>query len=138
MIDKNLILRKMSELEEYLSQLSQYGDITISDYYSDWKIQRIVERTLQMMIETCINVATHIISDRKYRVPKSYADTFKVLFENEVIGKELYDSLDKMAKFRNIVVHDYDDIDAEIVISILKNNINDFPKYKDAIVNFLI
>jgi len=137
-IDKNLILRKMSELEEYLSQLSQYGDITISDYYSDWKIQRIVERTLQMMIETCINVATHIISDRKYRVPKSYADTFKVLFENEVIGKELYDSLDKMAKFRNIVVHDYDDIDAEIVISILKNNINDFPKYKDAIVNFLI
>ena len=39
--------------------------------------------------------------------------------------------------FRNIVVHQYDKVDAEIVVGILKNNLKDFSVYKDAIINFL-
>ena len=81
MVDKALVLRKLSELEEYLGQIRQYTNITIDQYSSDWKIQRIIERTLQIMIETCVDIAGHIISDREYRIPKSYADTFRVLHE---------------------------------------------------------
>jgi len=51
MVDKSLILRKLAELEEYLEQIKEYSDITVDEYSDDWKIQRIVERTLQMMIE---------------------------------------------------------------------------------------
>jgi uncharacterized protein YutE (UPF0331/DUF86 family) len=40
----------------------------------DWKTRRIVERTLQIMIELCIDIAGHIISDRRLRVPVSYAN----------------------------------------------------------------
>ena len=42
-----------------------------------------------------------------------------------------------MAKFRNIVVHHYDKVDAEIVVGILKKDLKDFMSYKDAIVGFL-
>ena len=78
MVDKGLVLRKLAELEEYLGQIREYTNITIERYSSDWKIQRIIERTLQIMIETCADIAGHIISDRGYRIPKSYADTFRV------------------------------------------------------------
>ena len=65
MVDKTLILRKLSELEEYTSQIQDFRSISVDDYRSDWKSQRIIERTLQMMIETCVDIAGHIISDKK-------------------------------------------------------------------------
>jgi uncharacterized protein YutE (UPF0331/DUF86 family) len=57
LVDDNLILRKLSQLEEYLPQIDEYSSITVAEYRGDWKAQRIVERTLQMMVEICIDVA---------------------------------------------------------------------------------
>lgn len=137
MVDKTLILRKLSELEQYLLQINEFSDITIAEYSSNWKTQRIVDRTLQMMIETCLDVAGHIISDEGYRVPESYADMFKVLQENGIIKESLLDALEKMAKFRNIVVHHYDKIDPAIVVAILTKNLEDFNRFKNAMISYL-
>jgi len=137
MVDKALLLRKLAELEEYLGQIREYTNITIERYSSDWKIQRIIERTLQIMIETCADIAGHIISDRGYRIPKSYADTFRVLQEEKILEKELFETMEKMAKFRNIVVHNYGNIDASIVVNIMKRHLDDFLTYKNAIINML-
>jgi len=137
MVDKSLILRKLAELEEYLGQIKEYSEITVQEYSDDWKIQRVVERTLQMMIENCVDIASHIISDRKYRIPKSYADTFNVLHKEGIIEKELFDTMERMAKFRNIVVHHYDKVDAAIVVDILKRYLGDFQRYANAIVDLL-
>jgi uncharacterized protein YutE (UPF0331/DUF86 family) len=136
-VDKTLILRKLAELEEYLGQVKEYASITVDRYSKDWKAQRIVERTLQMMIEICADVAGHIISDKGYRVPATYADTFRVLYENDMLNKELFETMEKIAKFRNIIVHHYDKVDAEIVVRILKKDLKDFSAYKDAIINIL-
>jgi uncharacterized protein YutE (UPF0331/DUF86 family) len=137
MVDETLILRKLSELDEYYKQIKEYEKITVAQYSDDWKIPRIIERTLQMMIETCVDIASHIIADKGYRVPKSYSDTFKVLHEEKIVSNNLFNSLNKMAKFRNIVVHHYDKVDAKIVVAILKKDLKDFMGYRDAIINFL-
>ena len=137
MVDKTLILRKLSELDEYYRQIKEYEKITVVQYSGDWKIQRIIERTLQMMIETCVDIASHIIADKGYRVPKSYSDTFKVLYDEKIVSSRLFNVLQKMAKFRNIVVHHYDKVDAEIVVGILKKDLKDFTSYKDAIISFI-
>ena len=137
MVDETLILRKLADLDEYNRQVREYEQITVAQYLDDWKIQRIVERTLQMMIETCLDIASHIIADKELRVPMSYSDTFKVLHEEKIVSSELFSALDKMAKFRNIVVHHYERIDAEIVVSILKNDLKDFDHYKNAIIRLL-
>ena len=90
-----------------------------------------------MMIKICADVGSHIISDRGYRIPKTYADTFRVLYESKVIKKNLFERMERMAKFRNILVHHYDKVDAGIVVGILKSNLIDFLSYKDVIVNLL-
>jgi uncharacterized protein YutE (UPF0331/DUF86 family) len=45
--------------------------------------------------------------------------------------------MEKMAKFRNIVVHHYDHVDAEIIVGILKKDLDDFPGYRTAILSYL-
>jgi len=135
MVDPGLILRKLSELQELTAQLREYQTITAAQYAADWKTQRIVDRTLQMAIEVCLDIAGHIISDEGYRVPNSYADTFSVLFENQVIDGRLLSALEKMARCRNFIVHHYDKIDAEIIVGILKKNLPDFEAFKIAVLS---
>ena len=137
MVDKTLILRKLSALDEYLKQISEYVNITLEAYAGDWKIQRIIERTLQMMIETCLDISGHIISDEKFRMPETYADMFRILVEKGILSKSRVDAFEKMARFRNIVVHDYERIDPEIVIGILKNNLGDFEDFKASVIKYL-
>jgi uncharacterized protein YutE (UPF0331/DUF86 family) len=137
MVDRTLVLRKLSELEEYQNQLREFKGLTVAQYRADWKTQRIVERTLQMMIETCLDVANHLVADRGFRVPVSYADVFKVLGENKVLGQGLCGRMEKMAKFRNVLVHQYERIDAEIIVDLLKKKLGDFDQFNKAVIGFL-
>lgn len=137
MVDKLLLGRKLTQMETYLSQIREYFKISVTAYKNDWKIQRIVERTLQILIELCIDIANHLISDKGMRLPTGYADTVKVLAENRIISKNLFKTMEKMAKFRNVVVHQYEKIEPSIVVSILHKNLDDFEKYKKAIVKYL-
>lgn len=137
LVDKLLIGRKLAQLDTYLAQIREFSKISIAAYKSDWKTQRIVERTLQMLIELRIDIANHIISDEGLRLPSGYADTFTVLMEKKVINRNLLKTMDKMAKFRNVVVHQYEKIDPAIVVSILHQNLKDFESYKKAIIRYL-
>jgi uncharacterized protein YutE (UPF0331/DUF86 family) len=130
-------MRKIAELERYHGQIGEFAGIGLEEYQKEWKVQRIVERTLQMMIEASADIANHIVSDGKMRTPYSYVDTFLVLRENEVISAELFSVMEKMAKFRNVVVHQYEAVDAAIVILVLRKHLDDFIKFKDAILAFL-
>ena len=51
--------------------------------------------------------------------------------------EELFDIMENIAKFRNIVIHNYDKVDASIVITILRKHLDDFLAYKNAIINML-
>jgi uncharacterized protein YutE (UPF0331/DUF86 family) len=137
MVDKALIYRKVASLAEYQKQVGEYSTITVDQYRSDWKIQRIVERTLQMMIELCADIASHVISDNELRTPETYADTFRVLAENGILTPEQLAVMEKMAKFRNIVVHQYETIDAEIVILVLRRHLVDFKSFSDSVIQFI-
>ena len=137
MVDETLILRKLAKLDEYLGQIGEYSAVSLEEYEENWKVQRIIDRTLQIMIETCLDVAGHIISDEGFRVPETYVDMFKILIEHQILDISQSDSLSKMAKFRNIVVHNYEKIDPVIVVGILRNNLEDFETFKKAIVAYL-
>jgi uncharacterized protein YutE (UPF0331/DUF86 family) len=109
----------------------------VEGYTGDWKAQRIVERTLQLMIETCLDIGGHIISNEEWRVPETYADVFRVLAENGMLGRSRLDAFEKMARFRNIIVHDYERIDPGIIIGILRNNLQDLEEFKASVVRYL-
>lgn len=137
MVDSILVMRKLSEMEQYLDQIREFASLSLEEYSANWKAQRIVERTLHMMIELCLDIANHFISDKGLRIPVSYADSFKVLEENGLITASIYEVMSKMAKFKNIIVHHYENIDASIVVMILRKHLEDFLLFRDAILKQL-
>lgn len=137
MVDRDLLLRKLADLDQYLDQVSEYRDITIDQYRGDWKTQRIVERTLQMAIEMCVDIVNHVIADRGLRVPATYAEAFEVLGEAGLLDAARRDAMIRMSKFRNVIVHDYARVDPAIVVRILREHLEDFAQFKAAVLSWI-
>ena len=129
MVDRDLVLRRLADLDLYLAQISEYRGIGVQEYRADWKIQRIVERTLQMAIEVCVDIANHVIADRGLRVPATYAEAFDVLAEAGLLPVKEREAMVRMVGFRNVVVHEYARIDAQIVVRILREHLDDLSRF---------
>lgn len=129
MVDPDLLLRRLADLDLYLAQVSEYRGISVEQYRADWKIQRIVERTLQMAIEVCVDVANHVIADRGLRVPATYVEAFDVLAEVNLLSGAERAAMGRMVGFRNVIVHEYARIEAEIVVRILREHLGDLARF---------
>jgi len=94
---------------------------------------------LQVSIEALIDIGNHIISRENYKYPETNADTFRVLVEEDIISEEKLDSYIAMAKFRNMVVHLYDEIKEGEIYNIIQNYLDDFEYFiKQIIIHYLV
>ena len=134
MVDRDLILRKVADLETYLSQAAAYRDVDDTAYRGDWKVQRVVERTLHLIIEVCMDIADHVVADGRLRVPDTGADTFVILAEAGLLNGPLAERLARMVGFRNILVHDYAKVDPDIVLRVLRADLRDVEQFRDAVL----
>lgn len=134
MVDRDLILRKLASLDTYLGQLTPYRNLDLAAYKDDWKTQRIIERTLHLVIETCMDIADHIVADRRLRVPETGAETFEVLADAGILAADLGKSLGRMVGFRNILVHDYASLDPAIVLRALRTDLQDVERFREVIL----
>lgn len=137
MVDRELILRKLTDLEQYITQVEEFRGITPEEYRRDWKTQRIVERTLQIAIEACADVANHIIADRNLRMPSTYAEAFEVLAEAGILTAAQREAMVRMSGFRNLIVHEYARIEPAMVVRVLRERLGDFGAFRAAILRIL-
>ncbi|MFW6026432.1 MAG: type VII toxin-antitoxin system HepT family RNase toxin [Candidatus Woesearchaeota archaeon] len=124
MVDKDIVKDKLGLLEEYILDLAEYNNLTIEELEDNKILFRYLERTLHLAVEAILDIGSHIISDERLGNPKFNSEIIKILAKNDIIKDNLDDYV-KMAKFRNIIVHDYAEIDAEILLKIVKENVTD-------------
>ena len=137
MVDRDLVLLKIADIDLYLQQLAGYRQIDLDSYRNDWKVQRIVERTLHLTIEACMDVADHIVADRQLRVPDTGGATFEILAEAGIVSMNLGKALARMVGFRNILVHDYARLDPAIVLRVLHTDLVDIERFRDAVLQVI-
>ncbi|CEP68486.1 Protein of unknown function DUF86 [Moorella glycerini] len=125
MVDIEVIRHRLALLSEYIADLEVEKDVSLKEFLADKRLRRYVERTLHLAVESCIDIASHIISDEGLREPRDNKDIFAVLGEAGYLPEELTKKLMKMAQFRNIIVHDYARLDAEVIWGILKRDLGD-------------
>ena len=137
MVDRLLLEKILLDIKSNVRDLRQAHDITWEVYRTDKRSRRFVERTLHILIEACIDVAQHIISDEHLREPASYRDAFAVLAEEGVIEPDDLVRFEQMAAFRNLIVHYYERVDDAIVFGVFKRNLDDFDLFAERIVDYL-
>ena len=137
MLDKNVVLARLARLDEYISRLKRFENISLKEYLNDYDLQAIVERNLQLAIQVCIDIANYIVARKKLAFPVEQENIFLILGREEIIPQKLAARIKGMVNFRNILVHDYMDIDSQKVYKILKQGLKDFSEFAKAAVEFI-
>lgn len=133
MVDRDLVTRRRLSLDQYLREIRDLTATGRDAYLGDWKSQRAVERSLHLAVEVGLDLAEHLIADRRLPAPETAAGTFDILREAKLIEPELAAALARMARFRNLLVHDYIKLDAGKVFDIATNDVRDLERFSTVV-----
>ncbi len=135
MVNKSVILRKISHIRHNLSRLKGKENILLDSLTNDLDMQDIVLHNLQLAIQGCIDIGSHVISDEGWGVAGSLNEIFYILQKKGVIQAEMVEKMISMVGFRNILIHEYETINLDIVCNILQHHLKDINQYLLVIVN---
>ena len=137
MVDKERFAKYIQELDGYLQHLDELKRYPMEEFLSDWRIYGLADRQLHLALETFLTLGEMIISEFGFHKPDTYADIPRILFENKVISKLLKDQLVDLARFRNVLVHDYLYLNHEKVYEHLQKDSKIIKEFIEAVKKFV-
>jgi|SRR3989344_791192 len=106
---------KITELERYLDELVSIKSSTLDEYIADFKTKAACERYAEKIIEAFVDLAFLVIKDNDFDSPESDTNAFDILSNNKIISNELACKLQQAKGMRNILAHEYGEVDDSIV-----------------------
>lgn len=129
MTEIQTIENKISSTKKYLKILEDYKKYSQKEIEDDITIKGAVERYLYLAIQATINLSEAIISYKNLRKPSTISESFSILNEENIISSELTEKMKNMSGFRNVIVHDYEKLDYDIVYDVLQNKLKDISNF---------
>jgi uncharacterized protein YutE (UPF0331/DUF86 family) len=121
--DLELLRKKLTIIEGLVSELRNIARIDRLE--EDVRERRFVERSLQLAVQAAIDVALHVIADQRMGEPETNRAAFGLLHRHGWIRDEQLTGLQRMAGFRNVLVHGYAEVDLAIVRRIAERHLGD-------------
>ena len=137
MVDANILLSRVTKVRECLTILRRYSLIDEESFLKSDDLTSSAERQLQVAIQAVIDIGNHVVSDMDLGTPKDYKDIFRILAKHKIVSTALSRRLAAMTGLRNVLVHDYLDVDLRIVYRILKKDLADFETFIAAILRLV-
>jgi len=133
-IDKiNIRLKKILE---YTNRLKKYQGMTREDLLEDPEKTAAIERFFQLAIEAVIDVTNLLNAEYRFRPAQDAKESIRILGEEGVLDEKFAENFSGVASFRNILVHQYLDIDYQKVADDL-NHLDDFEKFATQVARYL-
>lgn len=129
----DVILNKISTIERCVKRVrDEYNNTPLN--LKNFTIQDSIILNLQRACEASIDLAMHIVSEKKLGLPQSSREAFTLLEAAEIIPPYLTQKMKAMVGFRNIAIHDYQEINLVILQKIVEDHLMDFIEYTKTIL----
>lgn len=116
-------------MHRYLGRLKAFEATTEGEFAREPALHDLAERYLHLAVEACLDLANHWIADRGLGTPDSNRDSFTLLERAGAIPPELAERLRGWAGFRNILVHEYLEIDHRIAYAAIRTELGDLEAF---------
>lgn len=134
----DVVLNKKESIERCIKQVRLYYAMPSElPFEEDHLKQDAIAINLQRAAEQAIDLANHVIRKSKLGLPKESKESFEILAKAKIIPDDLADKLIGMVGFRNIMVHDYQEMDIKIMIDVIEHHLDDLIVYTNHIMGFV-
>lgn len=123
-----VIQRKLAVLADYLAHLNQeMAAVSFEQFQKDWAKQRMVERSLQVMVEIVVDIAERLLAVQNAGPAENASDALaKIQTLGFIQDASRYAP---MIRFRNFITHRYEHILPDILYSIVTKHIAIFDEF---------
>lgn len=132
----DIILNKIQSIQRCVERAREEYHKRPEDFDADYTCQDAAILNVVRACEQTIDLANHVIKTHKMGIPSSSAESFELLQRKLVLDRHLMKKLKNMIHFRNIVIHNYQQLNLDIVKSVIKSDLNDLVVFCDRIVEF--
>lgn len=126
-MDEALVEKLLAHIETCVRELREIAHV--ERVATDIRERRFVEHTLQIAIQAALDIASHIVSDRRLGEPATNRELFEQLAADGWFGTPLTDALRRMAGMRNVLVHGYAKVSPEHLRRAVTENLDDLIAY---------
>ena len=131
----DIIINKTETIKRCLARIKEEYVSYEDELENNYTKQDSIILNLESAAQASIDVSTHIIRIKQLGIPKRSRDVCTLLKQHKIISSKTSEQMKKMVGFRNIAVHDYQNISLDIVKSIIENNLPDFECSSKEIIN---
>ena len=135
-MNNGIILKKMASLQHCLDRLEAKQPAQWETLIEDYDLQDIISINLERAVQLSVDIGLHTLSELSIQPPETMGEVFSLLSREKVIPAALAEHLKSAVGFRNIAVHEYEEIDWHIVHSILTKHLADFHQFMRHVLEF--
>ena len=136
MEQEDLLYKYISSLEESIQRI-KHMDFTFDMILGDEDTQDLLDRRMQKAVESCMDIAIHLASQLQLPRSEKASDIFILLAKNRIIDQALAEKLKQAVGFRNILVHEYTEVDYKLAYTDLDEKLSDLETFAYQIREFL-
>lgn len=137
MVDVGTMIQRLALLEQYVDELRRYQPLTFKEFQADSHNYWAVERGMHLCAQVVVDIANHILAAESPLQVHDYAQAIHRLGEEGILPGKFAEQFADVAKFRNVLVHEYVRIDKHKVYAYLQNNLEDFVSFSGYINEWL-
>jgi uncharacterized protein YutE (UPF0331/DUF86 family) len=127
----DILLNKAAIIERCIRRVGE--EARACPGYDDFSHVDALTLNIERACQASIDMAMHVVAERHLGVPQSNAEAFALLEKAGIIGAELSKSLRGMAGFRNVAVHQYEELDMNVLRWVVETGHRDWIKLGDAL-----
>lgn len=124
-------------MQDVISQLHEYSRVSRKEFITNALVHDAAMFNLTVAIEIITDVGNHLLSEVFQKSGEDYKDVLRLIGEVGVVPKKLAQANIDMAGFRNVIIHEYADIDLRKVYRHLKKAPDIFQQFADYYIKFL-
>ncbi|MEK6607048.1 MAG: DUF86 domain-containing protein [Myxococcota bacterium] len=128
-VDREVILRHLSDLKRCVGVLERHRDDTIDDLRADEDRLGAVLYWLQRAVQNVLDVAAHLVAASGGRFVEEYRAVVLEVGRLGLVGSDVAQRLADAAGFRNVSIHNYLELDLAVVQEVLRSRLGDFAAF---------
>jgi uncharacterized protein YutE (UPF0331/DUF86 family) len=137
MISRDIIEGKLSDIQRYFGELEPILKFSRTEILDDPLKVHTVERLFQLIVDTALDINTHVIIESSFGVPDDYQNTFVVLGEQGILPMSFVNRIAPSVGLRNMIIHRYGRVDLKRMVDDIQHGIGDYREYAGYILDFL-
>jgi uncharacterized protein YutE (UPF0331/DUF86 family) len=115
MVNRDLVAAKLADLSDRVSRVRLHCPREPAELAANRDALDLVSFNLMLAVQTCADIASHLIADEGWPAAQSLADGFQRLAEKGVISSTSAGVLSRAVGLRNVVAHGYAGVEATLV-----------------------